>query len=603
MVSLANPISHVKESYRKLSIKKKVFFVFDILLITVSVLCFLLMQLTSSTYDRQLIENNSHLLDLYSSNIENETLKVNQMSLNILSNRIMQNNLPILNDSRTSTYEKAQAFNAISSYLQDQSFSEAYIASISIIDQNGDCRTIGNSTIDISGTMRANIMTRLQGSGGSLVWMGPQGADSDNDIIAARKVRMLSTLREIGTIIIRIDPQVLVDSLSTVSHPYNAQLAILSDTHQILYISKSINKANFLQLFIPEQASRIVTMQNGKYLMNSTVSNYTQWSYVYLLPYQDVFQNTIATRTVSVLFFLILLILINIIGLYFANSITKPIQKLSHKMKSVQHGQFDIAGIDLIPNENCDEVGQLSNDFIVMVQKINQLINENYVKQILAKESQLKTLQAQINPHFLYNTLDSIYWIAKTNRQHQIASMVQSLANLFRNSISSNQDIIPLKEELSFLSDYIMIQKIRFEDRLDFQLDVDEDLKTQNIPRLTLQPIVENSIKHSLEKMTGPCTIRVSSEKADNIFKIIISDNGNGIAPEKLSEINQAGKRGGGIGLVNIDERFKLYYGDDFGLTIDSGPGRGTSVILRLPYQAKWVPPDSALKEGASKNV
>lgn len=596
MVRLANPIGHIKKSYGKLSIKKKVFLVFDVLLIAVSVLSFLLMEIISSTYDWQLITNTSRLLDLQSSNIENETLRINQFSLDILSNDVMQTNLPILDDAGTPTYEKAQAFNSISNYLQNQSFSEVYIASITLIDENGNYRTVGNSTIDMSSSMRSNILKKLQGSNGAMVWMGPQGPDSDNDIIAARKIRTLGTLREIGTVIIRIDPQTFVDSLSTVMHPYQAKLAILSEEHQILYINKSIDRKSFLQLAVPAGRSGIVNMPDGKYLLNCTVSNYTNWTYVYLLPYQEIFQNTLATRMASALFFLILLIIINVIGLYFANSITRPIQNLSQKMKFVQHGQFDIEGMDRIPDENCDEVGHLNNDFIVMVQKINQLINENYVRQILAKESQLKALQAQINPHFLYNTLDSIYWIAKSNRQKRIASMVQALANLFRNSISNNQDVIPLKEELDLLRDYIMIQKIRFEDRLDFQLEIDKELEDQTIPRLTLQPIVENSIKHGLEKMTGTCTIRVSSQKSGGFFDIIISDNGNGIAPEELSAIQKAkepdrdrSRNGsvGGIGLINIDERFRLYYGDDFGLTIHSEPQKGTSVTLRLPYRAK----------------
>ena len=384
LVRLANPIGRIKRSYSKLSIKKKVFLVFDVLLIAVSGLSFLLMENISSTYDWQLITNTSRLLDLQSSNIENETLKINQFSLDILSNGIMQTNLPIVDDAGPPTYEKSRAFNSISDYLQNQSFSEVYIASITIIDENGDYRTVGNSTIDMSSSMRANILKRLQGSNGAIVWMGPQGPDSDNDIIAARTIRTLGTLREIGTLIIRIDPQTFVDSLSTVTHPFQAKLAILSGEHQILYINISLDRTSFLKLAMPAGRSGIVNMPDGKYLLNCTISNYTDWTYVYLLPYQDIFQNTLATRMASILFFLILLVLINIIGLYFAKSITRPIQNLSQKMKYVQHGQFDIEGMDPIPDESCDEVGHLNNDFIAMVQKINLLINENYVRQILA---------------------------------------------------------------------------------------------------------------------------------------------------------------------------------------------------------------------------
>ena len=583
---IGQALEKMKLFYSRLQIKNKVFLILDSLVVTACLLSFILLQVTDYTYDQQLTKNSSNLLDIYSTNIESELSKIDDLTLSILSSDVIQNNLPIVNNpSNTPDYSQGESFNKMSNYLLEQSFSEKYISSITLVSLSGNLRTVGNSTIDMSQTMRNDIIKKLAKTNGSLIWMGPQ--DNDSAIIAARMIRSLHYNQEIGVLIIRINPTGLVGNLSIVPDHQDARLAILSDDNQIIYMNDKIDKSSFLKLKMPEESSAIISMPDVKYLLNRVTSTYTQWSYIYLLPYQEEFQTSLVTHAVTIVFFLAILVLMNVIGLFFSKSITKPIQFLSEKMKSVQQGNFIIEGMDRVPEEKCDEVGSLNNDFIVMIDEIKQLITENYVKQILAKESQLKALQAQINPHFLYNTLDSIFWIAKENQQTKIASMVQALANLFRNSISNKESVIRLEKEVCLLDDYIMIQKIRFEERLNFIKNIDLDLMDQSIPKLTLQPIVENSIKHGLEKMTEPCTISVYSVREGDDFKIIISDNGNGIPEEESSHWDKPQDEHVGIGLKNIDERIKLNFGNDYGLSISSEKGKGTTVALKLPYRSR----------------
>lgn len=601
MSELPRLLHKIQQIYIRLSIQKKVFLVFDVLLLLVSLMCYILVQNLSGIYNRQLVQSTFRLMDLYSSNIENDAGKINQLSMDILSNGTVQTNLPILNDSSNSTYEKAQALNSISGYLQSMSFAENYISSITMIDLAGDYRTVGNSTIDMDDAMRSSILNRLRGTNGALVWIEPLTGDSDKDIIAARKIRAVGSLKELGYEIIRVDPETLVESQSAVNPQYKVKLTILSASSQVMYRSQSIDLRGLRSIEASRSSTSIVHLADGQYLASRTTSPGSGWTYIYLLRYQEVMENMMRSYTISVIVFFLLLLLINLIGFYFAGGITKPIARLSLQMKSVQHGQFDIGGLEMVAEENCDEVGQLRNDFTLMVQKIQYLIRENYVKQILTKEAQLRALRAQINPHFLYNTLDSIYWIAKVNGQTRIASMTQALANLLRSSISGSRDTIPLKEELGLLNDYVMIQKVRFESRLNFQLEVDTTLQEEAIPQLTLQPIVENSIRYGLEKMTTPCTIRLYSQRFTQYFQIVIADNGNGFDPDRLPGNRQTEKSGMGIGLENIDRRFKLYYGDDFGLTIQSAPGKGTTVILKIPYRSgREKLPDSSLQGGSS---
>ena len=167
--------------------------------------------------------------------------------------------------------------------------------------------------------------------------------------------------------------------------------------------------------------------------------------------------------------------------------------------------------------------------------------------------------------------------------------MVKSLANLVRNSISNKENIIKIDEELKLLNDYITIQKIRFEDRLDFSDLVEEDIKNCYILKMTLQPIVENSIKYGLESLTGVCKITVKSQKQKDFLQIIVSDNGVGMTKGFLSKIEsgETKSNGTGIGIKNIDERIKLFFGEEFGLSVISEPNEGTTVIIRIPYESR----------------
>ncbi len=206
---------------------------------------------------------------------------------------------------------------------------------------------------------------------------------------------------------------------------------------------------------------------------------------------------------------------------------------------------------------------------------------------LLIKETEFKALQAQINPHFLYNTLESINWMAKVNKQTRISQMVQALAFLLRNAVSLKEPILTLGEELEMVRNYVTIQKFRFEDRLSFQMELEEREYARKIPKLTLQPLLENAIHYALEPSVNTCTIAIYSRDEADAFCLIVEDDGPGMPPETL-ELLREGKlvaAGNGIGLLNIDERIRFAFGERCGVDIDSAPGRGTRVIIKLPKE------------------
>jgi two-component system sensor histidine kinase YesM len=257
------------------------------------------------------------------------------------------------------------------------------------------------------------------------------------------------------------------------------------------------------------------------------------------------------------------------------------------KMRRVQIGQFQSLVLEETAPQavQMDEVGQLQRTFRMMVQQIDELITENYRKQLAIKETQFQALQAQINPHFLYNTLDSINWLAKVNKQEEISHMVEALGYLFRHSISMTDALVTIEQELSIALHYVTIQRYRFDDRLLFTTDIPEAVMQRPIPKLTLQPLLENAIQHGLEPLIEPCPIAIRAYEEDGRLVLLVEDAGQGMDAERLQQVcsGEYVSAGRGVGLRNIDERVKLAFGDAYGVAVDSEPGRGTRVYVTLP--------------------
>lgn len=569
--------------YDMLSIRKKFLFILTLIFVIVTVASLVILQIAFNIYGDQLINESSEVLNLYSTNIENELRKVDNMSVNIFSSNQVQTYLSEIDDD-ISAPERYQQVQDMNSYLLSQADASVYTFSATVIDQKNNVYTVGNGTVDFPDVILSHIMNTADMNGGGLVWMKPQG--DDRDIIAAREIRSLKDVRKLGDMLIRIDPTALVSYVSNTSPQYNASLLILKGD-EIVYKDPQLNTMNLDIPALQKAQNGVFDVGNKKYLINREQSGYSEWTYIYMEPYQYVFQNLMAVRAVLICCYLLVFFVVMLIGFTFANSITKPIIVLSKKMTRIKDVNFE-KSIDMTMDGRKDEIGELNNSFILMINKIDDLIKENYTKQILIKETQLKALQDQINPHFLYNTLDTINWIAIENHQKRISLMVKSLGNLLRSYISGKQNIIKVRDEIKLLGDYINIQKVRFGDRLDFRMEIGDDVLDCDILKLTLQPIVENSIKYVLENITGVCMIELSSRRTDGHIEIIVRDNGPGVEKDLMDKLNAGTypSRGTGIGLKNIDERLRLFFGEEYGLTIVCSEGEGMVVIIRIPTEA-----------------
>lgn len=303
--------------------------------------------------------------------------------------------------------------------------------------------------------------------------------------------------------------------------------------------------------------------------------------------YQNFFVAMIRS---SVIAFAFILLLIVFLSYQIPLSITRPIRRISEVTDQVAKGDLSVRS-DV---KSGAEISLLSDSLNTMIDKINELLEQVKTEQIRLRKAEFELLQSQINPHFLYNTLDAIVWLAESGEQEKVVSMVGSLSEFFRTSLNQGRDIIPIREELQHVRSYLEIQQVRYQDILQYEIHVPEELEKYLIPKITIQPLVENALYHGIKNRRGPGKIVITGRKEEDCFLLQIEDNGIGITGERLQQVNEGIRRkiptGKGIyGLYNVNERIRLNFGEKFGISIESTYGERTIVSVILPYMEEDV--------------
>jgi two-component system sensor histidine kinase YesM len=578
--------------YGNYKIKHKLF----LLILVMMSICFFVtyaaLQYAFSIYDREIYDKSSQVLNLSSTTIENELKKIERLSYNIATDSGIQGWLTAINEQAPG-YERLKLRAYIVDRLVQYAGDEKYISSIQITDLTANDYTAGQNVTIPADNRRSNEQAAAEAMGGNR-WL--YADPEDKALIAVREIRSYTnlSLNKLGILTIRVKLANIVEDVTEGTAVRDGELMITSGK-QLVYPSGK----DMLAASVPTEESgkygyHIENLNGMRYFFSHMKSGYTDWTYYSLIPFDTIFRQIIWMKRVLLIAFLLGSLLVVVLSTRFARRITMPIEDLIVKMKHVQRGEFRLAdpeaGTGIPTHWPMDEVGQLHRTFRIMIQRIEELITENYAKQLMIKETEFKALQAQINPHFMYNTLDSINWLAKVNGQPQISSMVEALGFLLRSSIRFEEPIFTIKQEIDIVMNYITIQRYRFEERLDFQLNIPENVYECAIPKLTLQPLIENAIHHALEQMTSPCRIRIEAAQEDEVLLLIVKDNGPGMEPSRLDRVRrgEAHTQGRGIGLTNIQERIRLAFGDAYGIELDSSIGLGTSVTIRLPYEMRF---------------
>ncbi|WP_274653598.1 cache domain-containing sensor histidine kinase [Paenibacillus humicola] len=412
-------------------------------------------------------------------------------------------------------------------------------------------------------------------------WQGPV-------FCFGRAIKDMNNLnRIIGVMLIEIDPATI---LSQINLGDSGSTMIVDGNNRIVGNRDSRMLLQTIPFRLSGQDSRIETKKIGRermMVMHAGLSN--GWKLVGLVPAEELVQESRMVGRFTLYLAAGFMTVAVGYALFAAWQLNKPVQQLLRGMQEAKKGNFEIQ----ISAHRKDEFGILSRGFNGMIARIKALIDELYVQRLLQQELQLKMFASQMNAHFLYNTLDSIRWISKIYKVDEIGTMIFSLSNYFRASLSEGREFVKVSEIMTLIDNYFEIQKIRFGDRIETSVSADRELAECEVLKFAFQPIVENAIFHGLEKKRGKGSVAIAWNRVGDNLQFVVTDDGVGITPGKLNEIREAlkdgekNREGSNFALKNINSLIKLIYGSGFGLEIESVLGAGTKVTVLLPMNRK----------------
>lgn len=332
-------------------------------------------------------------------------------------------------------------------------------------------------------------------------------------------------------------------------------------------------------------------MNNNKIesvIFHSAIPNTNGWSLCSMVSSKELTKDI--DNLIYSIFIIWIFMLITSIALctMFSHSISNPIKKLTTAINSIEDGNLDVF-CEVNPKEK-DEIAVLAHSFNSMVEEIKFLMNRIYEEENEKRSAELKVLQSQINPHFLYNTLDNLQWKAYDYDAVEIAAMIEALSNFFRISLSNGQEFISLSQEIKHVENYLFIQQKRYEDILKFNIEFDKSLSEITVLKLIIQPIVENAIYHGIKAKLSPGYVNIKVVADNEFIYISVCDDGIGIDKETLEELNKSlnvKNENFGYGLYNVNQRIKLVYGENSGVKIESILNKGTTVTIKIPLSTK----------------
>ena len=422
----------------------------------------------------------------------------------------------------------------------------------------------------------------------SVVEMQTVSGEHKKEIVIARIVREKKNLsmRYCGTVIYLVAPEELAiaflmehDDLVIVDADKNVIFSSLNEDKQADFFGKMHQGGKKYEM---------MDLNGEKYFVTFLASPKLGWQYYNISDYYRLFAFIHNLDILYSLVLLAILVVIGIIASHFSVSLVKPIVKLSSQIESIKKNDDPVRALSEEGRKKIkkrdDEIGRLELEFASMTRQLGELIHENYEQKIYLQNAQLSALRSKLNPHFLYNTLDTIRWMATEEKYRQIPGVVKALGGILRISINSNEPLIAVEQELEYMRGYLMIQRARFGERLNVRIEAAEELMEAKIPAFSVQPLVENAVNYALEQMEKTCRIQVVIREEDGDILCSVADNGVGIDPQILDKLKLGTIRaqGNGVGLTNLDERLKSLYGPGYGIRVENSPAGGALIWFRV---------------------
>ncbi|MCJ7841669.1 sensor histidine kinase [Lederbergia sp. NSJ-179] len=522
---------------------------------------------------------------------------VEQMTLFFYKNEEIQAILK--KDSDRSLNEKYEDYKNVQDVFDTVMGVKDWDVHLYVIGLNGDRYFSNDYLPNRYNTIRESwgVFRKANNAKGSLVWdtnYSLNRVDHQDIVLTAGRILIDSKTNEkIGYLMVDINESAFSNIYEKNNYATNDSFLLLDNQGYI--ISSQPDKTNIGTRLETTYYDRIMNGEKGffKFDWHDTASiltyqtdENTNFKSISIIPMDIIQQKNNLVRNLTLNFALMGIIFSIWLAYYLSKTVTKPLYKLIYLMKEVEKGNLEVR---FDPKYN-DDIGIFGKRFNRMLEKLKVSIQENYEKQVRMKDSELKALRAQINPHFLYNTLETVNWLARLEGVNDISKIVVSLSEIMKYSVRKGEDFVTIEQDVKQLKNYLTIQEFRYRDKFDVHLKVDDSVLNQKIPALLLQPIVENAIVHGLENKISKGIIQIVITKEQENIHIVVQDNGIGMDEETLSLVNREIKEGIefddlGIGIENVRKRLYLSYGNQFKWSLTSEVEVGTKVDIFIPYK------------------
>ncbi len=524
-------------------------------------------------------------LQIVSANMNLALEDVSHMTYKILGDSILQQELSKIRGS-LNEQEILSSYHIL--YNRLIQFQNEYryqgILDLDILTHSFDVSTRYMQKNPVDGPLRDEMIRKAAQADGKMVLCASREKD---EWLAVRSIRQIMPfdLEIIGTMVIHINPNQLVRRVT--EHTGNNSLLywVLDQNGEVFFYSEKMSENSIAVISEHlDQAPCMISMANGHFFLIHGGLNYDDWGYSLLLSCESQWQARKMAYTVLFLTMLFSMAATALTGCAFVRSIDKRTNALLVKIENYQSDSTACPPV-LPSRHHRNEIDILHDHFDAMAQRIDGLIQEKYISELLSKDAQLRALESQINPHFLYNVLQSINSRAQLAHNTEITSIVEALGRFLRISLDSRTKVLSLREELNLVHDYMIIQKERFEEQLSYTENVPDAFLSVEVPKMILQPLVENAVKYALENgFEDTCTIAVQACRTEGTIHLSVENSGSSFPEDMLGKLHasRTQKHGFGIGLKNIHERLQLSYGENYGIWLSNQNGWAVCEI-RIP--------------------
>jgi len=557
--------------------------------------------------ENQSNENTIQLIGKVNSALENDVENLQKITYLISFDPGVQNFLVGKMKAQTANAGGESAEYNIRKFLQGFTTLSSEIAGIMVVNNKGDF--ISNEMYTRSGTSvtQEEWYQEAVDNKGIFKIIGHPYGRAVKSHVDYKESEVVSAVRAIidpetqvvqGVVLVDLKLRVIAETARDVTLGKTGYLTVVDSSGDMIYAPQHPLLKTIPVDLLSETSGIASEKVDGRNIqMIYRTSPFTGWTTLGVFPMEE---SAYGVREITfnvVTFVFVVCMLGMTASFYLAYSISRPISQLMSFMSKAESGDLTIR----YWGERSDEIGMLGRSFNTMLAQIARLLSLTEVQERQKREAELRSLQAHIKPHFLYNTLDTIHWMARSKGAEDIAEVVQSLSRLFRLGLSKGSDIVPLADELEHIVSYLKIQQVRYSTKLAYSIDVNPQLQEYYVLKLLLQPLVENAIYHGIKERRGPGHISIEVTETTGVLILTVRDNGAGIPEDRLvklrQKLNQVGEElksgeaepyhlestGSGYGILNVQARIRLTYGQEYGLHIDSELGTGTTVTVRHP--------------------